>query len=79
MSQITPEAALEIAKKHVGTLIEFKITDKWEDGWGSIYGGDSLAGCWYITFSWGSMIGASALIAVSMETGDILYSGMIGE
>lgn len=42
MSQITKDEALDIAKKHINTLIQFKITDQWDDGWGPVYGAEML-------------------------------------
>jgi hypothetical protein len=82
MSRITREEALDRAKKHISTLIQFEITDKWNAGWGPIYAADRLADCWYITFSpslTGHSIGASYLLAISKENGSILRSGPVGE
>ena len=81
MSQITKEEALDIAKKHINTLIQVEITDQWNAGW-VVYGADRLADCWYITFSpshIGCSTGASYLLAISKENGRILHSGLVGE
>jgi hypothetical protein len=81
MSRITKEEALDRAKKHISTLIQFEITDQWNAGW-PVYGIDKLADCWYITFSsrfGGCAIGATGLVAVSKESGEIRHTGMIGE
>ena len=81
MSRITKEEALDRAKKHISTLIQFEITDQWKAGW-VVYGADRLANCWYITFSpslTGASIGASYLLAISKEDGSVLHSGAVGE
>ena len=81
MSQITREEALDIARTHISSLFQLKITDQWDDGWGPVYGADRLADCWYITFSpslSGFSIGAGYLVAVSKKDGSILYSGSTG-
>ena len=82
MSQITREEAIDIARSYIGALFYIEITDKWNDGWGSVYGADRLADCWYITFSpalTGHSIGSSYLHAISKENGSILHSGLVGE
>ena len=82
MNRITREEALDIAKSNIGSLFHIEITDKWNDGWGSVYGAAKLTDCWYITFSpslKGTSTGAAYLIAISKENGSILHSGLIGE
>jgi hypothetical protein len=81
MSRITREEALDRAKKHISSLIQFEITDQWNAGW-VVYGADKLADCWYITFSpslTGHSIGAAYLLAISKEDGSVLHSGLMGE
>ncbi len=81
MSQITREEALDIAKNNIGSLFHIEITDKWNTGW-PVYAADSLADCWYITFSpslTGTSMGAAYLLAISKENGSILHSGLVGE
>ena len=81
MSQITREEALHIARSNIGSLFHVEITDKWNDGWGSVYGADRLADCWYVTFDpslTSSTLGPSYLVAVSKKDGRILYSGSTG-
>ena len=81
MSRITKEEALDRAKKHISTLIQFEITDQWNAGW-VVYGADRLANCWYITFSPSltrASIGATYLLAISKENGSVLHSGAVGE
>ena len=81
MKRINKEEALDRAKKHISTLIQFEITDQWNAGW-VVYGADRLADCWYITFSpslTGHSIGASYLLAISKENGSVLHSGPVGE
>ena len=81
MSRITKEEALDRAKKHISTLIQFEITDQWNARW-VVYGADRLANCWYITFNpslKGISTGAAYMIAISKESGSILHSGLVGE
>jgi hypothetical protein len=81
MSQITKEDALDRAKQHISTLIQFEITDQWNTGW-RVYGADKLANCWYITLSpslIGSSTGATYMLAISKENGSVLHSGPVGE
>ena len=81
MSKITKEEALDRAKKHISTLIQFEITDQWNAGW-MVYGADRLANCWYITFRPSltrASIGATYLLAISKEDGSVLHSGAVGE
>jgi hypothetical protein len=81
MNRITKEEALDRAKKHISSLIQFEITDQRNAGW-VVYGADRLADCWYITFSpslTGTTIGATYLLAISKEDGSVLHSGAVGE
>ena len=81
MSRITKEEALDRAKKHISTLIQFEITDQWNAGW-VVYGADRLVDCWYVTFSPSltrASIGATYLLAISKEDGSVLHSGAVGE
>jgi hypothetical protein len=79
--QITKDEALDIAKQNISQLFQIEITDKWDAGW-PVYAADRLADCWYITFSpslTGPSIGATYLLAISKENGNILHSGLVGE
>jgi hypothetical protein len=82
MSKINREEAIDIARSYIGSLVHIEITDKWNDGWGSVYGADKLADRWYITFGpslTGYSIGASYFLAISKENGSILHSGLVSE
>jgi hypothetical protein len=75
MKAITQDQAKDIALQHLAKTRSFEITDVWGN-W-NVYGADSLKNCWYILTPPADflMLASSRLIAVSKETGEVLYDG----
>jgi hypothetical protein len=75
MNAITQEQAKDIALQHLAKTRDIEITDIWGN-W-NVYGAGNLKNCWYIlsSFSDSPMLASSRLIAISKETGEILFDG----
>jgi hypothetical protein len=75
MNAITQEQAKAIALQHLAKTRSIEITDVWGN-W-NVYGAGNLESCWYIlsSFSDSPMLASSRLIAISKETGKILFDG----
>jgi len=79
MSAITKEHAKEIAIQHLAKTRSIEITDVW--GRWTVYGEDLLKNCWYILTPTSDfqMLASRRLIAISKETGEVLYDGSTNE
>jgi hypothetical protein len=79
MSVITKNQAKEIAIEHLAKTRSIEITDVWGD-W-HVYGADLLKNCWYILTPASDlqMLTSRRLIAISKETGEVLYDGSTNE
>jgi len=75
MSAVTKEQARDIALEYLGKTRGMEITDVWGN-W-RVYKTRPLDNCWYIlsAASDSPMLASSRLIAVSKETGEVLYDG----
>ena len=74
--EITKDEALNIAKQNISHLFHIEITDEWDKRW-RVYQHHDLGNCWFITLmpAFSTNISSSCLIAISKETGKIVYSG----
>ena len=75
MTAVTKEQAKNIALEHLANTRSIEITDCW-GGWNE-YIRKPLENCWFILTSFSDipMLASSRLIAVSKESGKILYDG----
>jgi hypothetical protein len=74
--QITKDEALDIAKQNISQMFHIEITDEWDSGW-KVYQCRNFGDCWYISMmpAFSTRISSSFLIAISKDTGEIIYSG----
>ena len=75
---IPKEQALEIARKFVLESFEFSISDKIPDG---LYVCPEYKECWCICCSHRipRAVGGSYYIGISKQTGEVVFSGIVGE
>ena len=76
MSAITKDRAKDIAIQHLAKSRSIEITDVWEN-W-NMYRTRPLENCWYILSAVSDfpMLASRRLIAISKETGEILFDGL---
>ena len=85
MPEITREEAVQKAREEIAdTFVKsiHEITDILPDGCGIYMSGRHKKSCWYIFFTPDnslSMLQSTCVIAISKETGEVIYNGSAGD